>query len=228
MDIPVLKVEQRQEMGKGPARRSRAKGMVPAVCYGQGQNPLKLAVDPIALTTILKSARGLNSLIRLDGAEDRTVFVQEIQRHPVERNLLHIDFLSVDTKKKIERTVPIELVGKAPGVKEGGLLQSARRRLLVEALPADLPEKVEVDVSQMNIGDVIHVNELQMPAGVKAVFERNFTICALVAPTVEEKPAEEELLEGAEAEAGAEGEAAVAGDKTDKKADKKDEGAAKK
>lgn len=214
MDIPVLKVEQRQDRGKGPARRMRFKGMIPAVCYGKGKEPLSLSVDPEALIDILKSARGLNSLIRLEGAEDRTVFVQEMQRHPVERNLLHVDFLWVDTNQAIERTVPIELVGRAPGIKAGGLLQAARRRLLVEALPAELPDKVQIDVSQMEIGDVVHVADVQMPAGVRVLYDHNFTICAVIAPVVEEKPAEAEAegVEGAEGEK-PEGEAAAAAEK---------------
>jgi len=222
-----LKVEPRTDNGKGAARRLRAKGLVPGVCYGQGKQPLPLTVDPEALTTILKGARGLNSLIRLDGAEDRTVFVQELQRHPVERDLLHVDFLWVDPEKRIERTVPVKLVGRPEGVKLGGLLQVARRRLLVDALPADLPESIEVDVSALMIGDVIHVADVEMPTGVEAIYDRNFTICAVIAPTVEEKEEEAEGEEGLEA--GAEGEAEGEGEGGDKPAaEKKEEGEGKK
>ncbi len=229
MDIPVLKVEQRNEYGKGAARRMRAKGLVPGVCYGQGKEPLPVTVDPVELVEILKGARGLNSLIRLDGAEDRTVFVQELQRHPVERNLLHVDFLWVDPDKPIERTVPVDLVGRPAGVKLGGLLQVARHRLMVEALPADLPETIEIDVTSLEIGDVIHVEEVEMPAGVKAIYEKNFTICAVVAPTVEEEK-EEEAEEGEEGlEAGAEGEEKAEGEGGDKPSgDKKEEAEGKK
>jgi large subunit ribosomal protein L25 len=205
MDIPVLKVEQRTEMGKGSARRTRAGGRVPAVCYGRAQQPLPLAIDPDALLDILHGPRGMNSLIRLDGADDRTVFVQEMQRHPVERSLLHVDFLSVDPDATIQRTVPIVLEGRPIGVKLGGLLQVVRRRLKVEARPTDLPDAIHVDVGQMDVGDVIHVADLEMPPGVEPQYDRNFTICAVVAPTVEEEK-EPEAEEGAEA-AGEEGEA---------------------
>ncbi len=223
MDIPVLKVEQRQERGNGPARRARISGLIPAVCYGKGKEPLAISVDPIELARILKGPRGLNSLIRLDGVEDRTVFVQELQRHPVERSLLHVDFLSVDPDKKIQRRVPVELEGRPIGVKLGGLLQIARHKLMVEALPADLPDAIRIDVSEMDIGDIIHVDEVPMPEGVKAVYDRNFTICAVVSPAVEEQPeTAEEEVEGEEGEK-AEGSA----DAAEPKAESKEGGDAK-
>ncbi len=226
MEIPVLKVEQRQERGKGPARRMRDKGLIPAVCYGRGKESLALAVNPDELFNILRGERGLNSLIRLDGAENRTVFVQEMQRHPVDRDVLHVDFLWVDTGKKVQRTVPIELVGLPVGVKlGGGLLQVARRRLLVEALPDRLPESVKISVAEMEIGDVIHVAEIEMPEGVNALFDRNFTVCAVIAPAVEEekeeaKAAEEEAGAVAGAEAKPEGEAAPAAEEKEKEKEK--------
>lgn len=223
MDIPVLKVEQRQERGNGPARRTRGGGLIPAVCYGKGKDPMAISVDPLELTRILRGPRGLNSLIKLDGAEDRTVFVQEIQRHPVERDLLHVDFLWVDTDKKIQRGVPIELEGRPVGVKLGGLLQIARHKLMVEALPTDLPDAIRINVADMNIGDVVHVDELEMPEGVKALFDRNFTICAVVSPAVEEKPEETEE----EAEGEGEETAEASGDAADSKAESKEGGEAK-
>lgn len=218
MDIPVLKVEQRTERGKGSARRTRVAGRVPAVCYGRAQEPLPLAIDPQALLDILHGPRGMNSLIRLDGADNRTVFVQEMQRHPVERAVLHVDFLSVDQDAKIQRTVPIVLEGQPVGVKLGGLLQVVRRGLMVEARPTHLPDAIHLDVGQMEVGDVFHVADLEMPAGVEPLYDHNFTVCAVVAPSVEEEK-EAEVEEGAEAlgeegeapapaaEAGAEGEA---------------------
>ena len=206
MEIPVLRVEQRESGGKGAARQLRFKGLIPGVCYGKQKEPLPLTVNPEELTTILKGPRGLNSLIRLVGAEDRMVFVQELQKHPVERTIVHVDFLWVDTEKKLQRSIPIKMMGRPAGFKLGGLLQTARRRLRVEALPMQLPQAIEIDVTNMNIGDTIHVAELEMPEGVKALFERNFTICAVIAPVVEETKTEE--VEEEEAAAGAESAAA--------------------
>jgi large subunit ribosomal protein L25 len=192
MEIPVLKVEQRKTKGKGYALRTRCRGMIPAVCYGKGEKSLSLNVDPKELTGVLRGPRGLNSLIKLDGAEDRMVFVQELQTDPVDRNLLHVDFLSVDTKKKVQRHVPLNFTGRAVGYIQGGLLQMARRQLMVEALPTQLPEEIVIDITPMDIGDIKHVADLDMPEGVKAVYERNFTICAITAPIAEEKTEEEE------------------------------------
>lgn len=202
MDIPVLKVEQRKKMGKGPASQLRNQGRIPAVCYGRDKKPLPLSLDPDELLKILRGPRGLNSLIVLKGAEDRTVFVQDFQKHPVERNLLHVDFIHVDPDLPLIRKVPIELTGKPEGVKLGGVLQFSRRSIRVESLPAQIPDKVEIDVSELLVGQSIHVEDIDLPTGVKAVYERNYSICAVVAPTEEkeEAPAEEEALEGAPAE----------------------------
>jgi large subunit ribosomal protein L25 len=208
MDIPVLKVQPREKPGKTGTRALRHKGQIPAVCYGRGLKPLPLSLDPDDLIEIISGPRGLNSLIKLDGAEDRTVFVQEMQKDPVERHLLHVDFIFVDTQKPIQRDVPIELVGKPEGVKLGGVLQITQREILIEALPAELPDKVSVNVEELLVGQSIHVEDVDFPAGVKAIYDRNFNICAVVAPTEEKEPEKEELTEEeAAAAALAEGEA---------------------
>jgi large subunit ribosomal protein L25 len=212
MEIPVLKVQPRNETGKGPAHRLRAGGLIPAVCYGVGKKPLALSINPIDLMTILRGPRGLNALIKLEGAENRTVFVQDFQRHPVDRNLLHVDFLSIDTSKAVRREVPIDFTGKAEGVKIGGILQVALRSVLVEALPAELPDNLTIDTSPLLIGDSLHIADIKLPSGVKAIYEQNYAICSVVAPS-EEKAAVEEAApaEGEEGVVeGAEGEAAVA------------------
>jgi large subunit ribosomal protein L25 len=243
MEIPVLKVQPREKPGKSGTRDLRNKGQVPATCYGRGLEPLSISLDPDDLLDIIRGPRGLNSLIKLDGAEDRTVFVQEMQKDPVERHLLHVDFIFVDTQKAIQRDVPVELVGKPEGVKLGGVLQVTQREILIEALPAELPDKVSVNVEELLVGQSIHVEEVDFPAGVKAIYDRNYNICAVVAPTEEKEPEKEELTEeeaaaaaaaaleagevppeGAEGEKPAEGaEAAAPGEKTDEKAPAEEE-----
>ena len=225
MNIPVLKVEPRQQAGKEHARKLRQSGQIPGVCYGRAKDPIALSLDPEALTDILRGPRGLNSLIKLDGAENRTVFVQDLQRHPVERDIIHVDFIFVDPEQRVYRRVPVEFVGKPEGVKVGGVLQIARRDILVESLPADIPDKVVVDVAPMEIGDVVHVEEIGLPQGVDAIFDHNYTICAVVSPSEEKEPeAEAEAAEGEEqaAEGAAEGEeqAGAAKDAGEKKDDK--------
>jgi large subunit ribosomal protein L25 len=242
MDIPVLKVQSREKPGKTGTKAVRQKGQVPATCYGRGLKPLSISLDPDDLIEIISGPRGLNSLIKLDGAEDRTVFVQEMQKDPVERHLLHVDFIFVDTSKPIQRDVPIELVGKPEGVKLGGVLQITQRDILIEALPAELPDKVSVNVEELLVGQSIHVEDVAFPTGVKAIYDRNFNICAVVAPTEEKEPEAEELTEeeaaaaaaaaleageappeGAEGEKPAEGAEAAAGEKTDEKAPAEEE-----
>lgn len=231
MNIPVLKVEARQESGKGPASKLRKAGRIPAVCYGRDRKPMPISVAPEELTAILRGPLGLNSLIKLDGAEDRTVFVQELQKHPVERNLLHVDFVDVDTEKPIRRNVRVELLGKPEGVKQGGVLQVTQRDILVECLPAQIPASVQLNVEQLLIGQSIHMEEIELPEGVKAIYDRNYSICAVVAPTeekVEEEAAPEEGEEAAAAgekpEEGKPGEEKKEGDKKEEApaADKKD------
>jgi large subunit ribosomal protein L25 len=233
MNIPVLKVETREKPGKSAAKAVRHKGQIPAVCYGRGLKPLSLSLNPDDLLEIISGPRGLNSLIKLEGAEDRTVFVQELQKDPVERHLLHVDFIFVDTKKPIQRDVPVELVGKPEGVKLGGVLQITQREILIEALPTELPDKVSINVEELLVGQSIHVEEVEFPPGVKAIYDRNYNICAVVAPTEEKEPEKAELTEeeaaaaalaegeappeGAEGEKPAEG-AEAAGEKKDEKA----------
>jgi len=229
MDIPVLKVQTREKPGKSDTRDLRHKGHIPAVCYGRGLKPLSISLDPEALIEIISGPRGLNSLIKLDGAEDRTVFVQEIQKDPVERHMLHVDFIFVDTQKPIQRDVPVELVGKPEGVKLGGVLQVTQREILIEALPTKLPDKVSINVEELLVGQSIHVEEVEFPPGVKAIYDRNYNICAVVAPTEEKEPEKEELTEEeAAAAAAAEGEAPPEGAEGEKPAEgaageKKDE-----
>jgi len=234
MDIPVLKVQTREKPGKTSTRELRHKGQIPAVCYGRGLKPLSFSLNPDDLLDIIRGPRGLNSLIKLEGAEDRTVFVQEMQKDPVERNLLHVDFIYVDTKKPIQRDVPVELVGKPEGVKLGGVLQVTQREILIEALPAELPDRVSINVEELLIGQSVHVEEVEFPAGVKAIYDRNYNICAIVAPTEEKEPEKEELTEeeaaaaalaegeappeGAEGEKPPEGAEGAAGEKKEEKA----------
>ena len=224
MDIPVLKVEPREVKGKGPSAKMRRQGRIPAVCYGKAKEAISLTIDPTELISILRGPRGMNSLIKLEGSsDDRTVFVQELQKHPVERDILHVDFIHVDPDKAIVRSVPVEFVGKSEGVKLGGVLQVTMREIQVETLPATIPDHVAIDVSELLVGQSIHIEEIELPDGVKALFDRNYSICAVVAPTEEkeeEKPEEEEEGEGLEAAEGEEGAA-----ETKEGAEKKEEGA---
>jgi large subunit ribosomal protein L25 len=202
MNTPILKVETRTDLGKGPNANLRKTGKVPAVCYGRDKKSISLAVESEDLLDIIKGPLGLNALIKLDGTEDdRTVFIQDIQKHPVDRNIVHVDFIHVDPSLPVQRNVRIVIEGKPEGAKTGGILQVTRRELLVESLPANIPEKIVVEVTPLEVGQSIHVEDLELPEGVKTIYDKNFTICAVVAPVEEKEEVAEVAEEGIEAAA---------------------------
>jgi large subunit ribosomal protein L25 len=163
-------------------------GQVPAVLYGQGQDNLMLTVDPKALSQTLGAGSGLNVLfdLKIDGKDSVLVMVKDYQADILTRRFLHVDFYKVDLAKKILVEVPIQLVGKAPGIKEGGILEHITRSLKVRCLPTAIPEFLEADVSSLNIGDNIHAHNIKLPEGVEIPAGADFTIAAVAAP-VEEK-----------------------------------------
>jgi len=206
----TLPAHSRTATGKGAARRLRSQGLIPAVFYGRKRETRALSVNSKALAAIMSSETGSHTLIRLvigdEGPnEERTVILKDYQIHPVKRNLLHADFYEVALDRPIETEVAIVLVGKPIGIEKGGLLQQVRREIPVSALPQNVPNQIEVDISHLDIGHSLHVDEIRLPAGVEVVSDVNFTIATVVTPKGV-KIAEEEELEGEGAEAGAEGE----------------------
>src|SRR2546423_5349390 len=152
METNVLTALKRDGKGKGPARRLRAQGLIPAVVYGPTGEPVHLSVDPAALKTAIDTPHKFNTLLVLktDGAERRVLF-KDYQVDPVERRLLHADFLEVRLDKPVRVQVPLVCVGKAQGVTEGGILQQNAHDITVEALPEKIPVKLEVDVSALKV-----------------------------------------------------------------------------
>jgi large subunit ribosomal protein L25 len=210
---PSLPVEERAEQGTRAVRRLRREGFVPGVVYG-GTNGDSIAfkVDARVLRSALHDGSALLDL-KVGGGKARPVIVKDQQFHPVRGNLLHIDFLQVRLDEKIQSPVAVELIGaeEAPGVKEGGVLEHVTRELNTEALPTDIPERIEVDVSGMEAAATMHLSEITPPAGVTFLDDPEDTIIATITvPTeVPEEPEIEEeaelVGEEAEAEAAAEG-----------------------
>ena len=205
----VLSAETRSATGKGPNRRLRVSGKIPAVIYGKGRDAQSVTLDPTALETLLhKSGAGLNTLIDLSvsGRTD-TVLVKELQRHPVHGSYVHVDFFKVDLTQKITVSVPIHFIGKARGVEFGGILDHPLRELEVECLPRAIPEFVEVDVSALEVGQAIHVSEVRLPEGVEVKTDPTLPVASVVLPAAEveatpvETVVEGEVAEGAEAAA---------------------------
>ncbi len=195
---------------KGASRRLRSSGWVPAVAYGP--NLKETAVLSVETKTFMQARFefGVAHIynVKVEGGDDIKVLLKRADRDPVSRKLTHVDFYAVDMKQPIHARVRIDLIGKAEGVVHGGLLQQTKRRMEVECLPGDLPSHLEVDISSLNIGDSIHLDEISLPKGVKATSHENPTIvlCAGAAPEEEEAVAEAPVDADAAPEATAEAE----------------------
>lgn len=186
-----LSAERRTGLGRSAVRKLKAEGRIPAVIYGAKQEAEALQVSRREITNILSHASGENILVDLEIAGDpnRLALVQEVQHAPVSGEVLHIDFHAVSMDELIEADVPLEPSGIANGVKNfGGLLEQSLRSLAIECLPRDLPDVIRVDVSNLNIGDAIHVRDIQLPEGVTTRLPADLTAISVMAPTVEEEP----------------------------------------
>lgn len=202
-----LKATTRSAAGNGPARRLRRQGKIPAVLYGPKTASLPLVVDVKELETALKEGSVAQSIFNLniENGEKRSVkaMIRELQQHPVSGSLLHADFYEIDMSRKLRVMVPVVTTGVPAGVDRGGLLQIVRREVEVLCLPTDIPEAIEVDVSDLDIGDSLHVEDLVQTGKYEIPFESNFTVLTVVSPKVEE--AAEEAEEAEELEEAAEG-----------------------
>ncbi len=187
-----LKAEQRTAIGRSAVRKLKTRGIIPAIVYGGKEKPQPLQVAARDINAVLSHASGENSLVELEIAgeqSNRMALVQKIQHSPVGGDILHVDFHAVSMDEKIQAEVPLEPVGIANGVKNfGGLLEQSLRSLPIECLPRDLPDRLTVDVSNLNIGDSIHVRDIQLPSGVTAKAQPDLTAFSVLAPVVEEEP----------------------------------------
>jgi len=210
-----LKAQVRKTIGKGPARTLRREGRIPAVLYGPKTDSMMLSIDFKEFDQIVKKANIgsvlLNLQIQNGQTLTRSAMIRELQTNPVTGAFLHVDFYEIDMQRKIKVSVPVVTRGKSAGVEEGGLVQIVRRELEVFCLPTAIPEAIEVDISDLTIGDSIHVQEIPLPGDIELPADVDFTVITVLAPKVEEVIEEEELEEGEEAalEEGAEGEAAA-------------------
>jgi len=211
MAVGQLNVEFRTGTGKGVARRLRAAGKIPGICYGPHAEPIPIALDPHALVKALDPERRHNTLITMkvtgkDGLPDLTVMLRDYQLNPLTHEMEHADFIRVRMDQEVRVTVPIELTGKPEGVKVGGLLNVVYRTLEVAAKPNAIPSKLTISIEHLEIGDAIHVEDLKLPEGVRALVDAGAAIASVVAPKAEkeEAPAAEAVpVEGAAAVPGA-------------------------
>jgi large subunit ribosomal protein L25 len=209
------------------ARKLRASGRIPAICYRRNAESVAVSLDPKELDRLIRNASsGINTLIDLKMAgggdfDGRQVLIKELQRDPISGDYLHADLYAVDLLQKIHVSVPIQIKGSAIGVtQDGGILDHATRELDVECLPNAIPEEFAVDVSELEVGQSLHVRDIEVLEGVEILNDPDVSIVSVVAPAVveEEAPAEEE--EAVEGEAVPEGEdAAPSEESAEKKSD---------
>jgi large subunit ribosomal protein L25 len=226
-DSSTLSLTARDPEGSRSARRLRRDGLVPGVMYGGGDAPQHFAVDARTLRNTLAHAGQVIEVV-VDGGSTTNVLIKDVQRHPVRGEAVHVDLLRVRMDVAIHATVPIDFVGadSAPGVTEGGIFNQELREVNIEALPGDIPDTIQHDVSGLQINETITLDVLTAPAGVKLLDDTETVIATITPPTLE--PVEEEIetetalvgedgepIEGEAAEAQAEGDTAEEAEKAD-------------
>ena len=203
MEQIQVEAKPRQETGKEAAKRLRSKGLIPAVVYNKGKSSIPLAISEIDLISALHTSAGENVIIDLNIKKDKKhekkmVIIKDIQHHPIKGNILHVDFSQISLTQNITVKVPIDIKGEAIGVKrDSGILEHILWEVEVECLPTKIPEKIEVRVDDLEIGDIIHVKDLKVEEGVRVLNEPEETVVVIEPPRKieEEKPEEEELIE---------------------------------
>ncbi len=201
MEITKLSATKRAEQGKGPARRLRGQGQIPAIAYGKKLAATQLAVSPKELRAVLATSHGRNSVVELvvDGKDTITAMVREYAHHPVSREIIHADFIQVDMNEPVDVVVPLRVNGKAKGIVLGGIMQQVFRTLPVRCLPSKIPAVIECDVTELDLGDTLKVNQLSLPEGVKVTLSAEQTIVTVVAP--DKRSEAEEAADAAKAAA---------------------------
>ena len=200
-----LNVEIREKSGKGVARKLRTAGKLPAVVYGKTLEPTAVVVDPKELEVAISGEAGLNTLITLKGASEldgKVVILKDVDVHAIRRNMISADFHAINLKEKSVFMVPVNLVGTAVGQKEGGALQLVRNELEVLCLPTEVPQTIDIDVTALEIGDTIHIEEVVAPEGIDLVHDVNFTVLTLSIIKEEVEVSEDDELGEEDGEAG--------------------------
>ena len=174
MSTITLSVGSRTETGKGAARKMRFDGIVPGVVYREGREPTLITFNPKDISLAFEKTGNPNTLVDMTMGSDKFLcLVKEVQRHPVSGSIRHIDFYEVKIDEAIVVSVPLTTVGRAAGVAMGGTLRLIRRELSVRCLPADIPAIIEADVTELNIGKFLKVNQIPTPTGVQILFDSN-------------------------------------------------------
>ncbi|HCY88234.1 MAG TPA: 50S ribosomal protein L25 [Desulfobacteraceae bacterium] len=211
MELIELNVKKRETQGKGAARKIRAANAIPAIVYGAKNEPVMLTVDTPDFDKIIREngTSGLFFDLKIDDGEARSVMLKDIQMDTWGLNYVHIDFHEIDMDTKVSVTVPVETEGVSAGSKEGGMLQIIRRELDILCKPKHTPESIVLDISGLNIGDAIHVEDIDLGDDIEIPHEVNFTVITIVPPASDSEEDveddddddEEEVIEEAAPEA---------------------------
>ena len=214
MERIELQTTVRKSTGNSPARSLRRAGQIPAVLYGPKMETVLLSVNIKDLEQVFKQGNAfqviLNLVIQNGKKVTKAAMVKELQTHPVSGNFIHIDFYEIDMKRQINVMVPIITNGQSVGVENGGMLNIVRREIELLCLPGDIPEAIEIDITDLDIGDSIHIEDIPLGENVEVSADFNFTVVTVLSPTVEEEEVVEE--EEAELEAGEEAEGGEVGE----------------
>ena len=193
-----LNAELRTECGKSAVKKLRREGLIPAILYGHKKESIPLSLSSFLLNRIMTDEAIESTLIDLiikagENEEKKTVVLKDIQIGPVKRNYLHVDFYEVDMSEKIVVPISIHLIGKAKGVEAGGILQQIKREVEVKCLPSKIPGRFEIDVSNLEIGDSIHLGGISLDEGVEILEDLSLVVAAVSTPTVIKEAEEEEM-----------------------------------
>ncbi len=188
----------RERLGKGASRSLRRSGMIPGILYGPRTSALPIAINSVDLNKLIGGKREsilVDLEILMNGnRETKTVMIKEVQRDPVRDFIIHVDLYEVAMDVSIRIEVPVHLIGKPAGIQKGGIVEHIMRTIEIECLPSDIPDKLEIDISHLEIGDSIHISDIKTSPGVKIIEDPSSTVVAIVAPEAEEEkatPAEE-------------------------------------
>ncbi|MBW1805898.1 MAG: 50S ribosomal protein L25 [Deltaproteobacteria bacterium] len=203
MDQQILTARSRDKKGKEAAKKFRKNGLVPAIFYSPNTDPVMLTVEDLDLRKIMRQTAGENAILELQiesdkGKDSKTVMLKELQTDPIKDTYIHADFYEISMDREVTLDIPIRLINTPIGIANEGMLQHVRREISVSCMPDKLVDFIELDVSELDIGDSLHVSDIVFPEGISSTQDDNLTVAAVLAPTVveeEEPEAEEEGVE---------------------------------
>lgn len=220
----TLRADAGRPTGSRASRRIRREGQVPAIVYGKDRDPLAITVDHRELRAVLTTEAGTNALISLEVGKDKILtLARVVETHPYRREIRHVDFVTIALTDTVSAEIPVHLVGEAVGIRAGGVLSTARTTVEIEALVTNIPSYVELDISELEIGDALRIGDLPVIEGVTYLEDPAYTVVSVTVPAAleAEESADEELEgeEGEEGEGDEESEGGAEGDGGDDAAD---------